>query len=108
MLKKRQQKLSTRLYDRVVVREWVQKKSHHHVYEFRIFSKGLTWCKLMITPIKRALAESRDHLVFGHSPQTLTTKIVRKLYHRNSKHIRNKLRCDTNARTSNESRKERY
>ena len=108
MLKKRQQKLSTRLYDRVVVREWVQKKSHHHVYEFRIFSKGLTWCKLMITPIKRALAESRDHLVFGHSPQTLTTRIVRKLYPRDPKHIRNQLQCDRNARTLNVSEEKRY
>ena len=68
MLKKRQQKLSMRLCDRVVVREWVQNKSHHHVYEFRTFSKGLTLCTLTINLIKRALAKSRDQLVFGHSP----------------------------------------
>ena len=52
MLKKRKQKWSTRLCDRVIVREWVQNKSHHHVYESRTFSKGLTWCKLMVTSIK--------------------------------------------------------
>ena len=68
MLKKRQQKLSTRLCDRVVVREWMQNKSNHHVYESRTFSKGLTLCTLTINLIRRALVESRDQLVFGHSP----------------------------------------
>ena len=77
VLKKRKQKSSMRLYDRFIVREWVQNKSHHHVYESRTFSKGPTWCKLMITPSRRALAESRDHLIFGHSPQTLTSGAVR-------------------------------
>ena len=38
----------------------------------------------------------------------LTTKIVRKLYPKDSKHIRNKLRCDRNARTSNASEEDRY
>ena len=108
MLKKRQQKSSTRLCDRVVVREWVQNKSHHHVYESRTFSKGLTWCKLMITLIRRALAERRDHLIFGYSPQTITSGVVRMLYPQNMEHIRNKLRCDNNAHTSNASMKERY
>ena len=108
MLKKRQQKSSTRLCDRVVVREWVQNKSHHYVYESRTFSKCLTWCKLIITPIRRVLAESRDHLVFGYSPQMLTFGVVRMIYPRNMKYIRNKLRCDNNAHTSNTSRKERY
>ena len=97
-----------RLCDRVIVREWVQNKSHHHVHESRTFSKGLTWCKLMITPIRRALAESKNHLIFGHSSQTLTTEVVKMLYPQNMKHIRNKLWCDYNARTSNLSRKERY
>ena len=94
MLKKRQQKSGTKLCDRIVVREWVQNKSHHRVYESRTFSEGLTLCKLTITLIRRALVESRDHLVFGHSPQTLTSGVVRMLYPRNTKHIRNKLRCD--------------
>ena len=51
---------------------------------------------------------SRDKLILGHSPQTLTTRIVRKLYPRDPKHIRNKLRCDRNARTSNASEEKRY
>ena len=92
MLKKRKQKSSTRLYDRVIVIEWVQNKCHHHVYKSKTFSKGLTWCKLTIIPIKRALAESRNHLVFGHSPQTLTTRVVRMLYPRDTEHIGNQLR----------------
>ena len=47
-------------------------------------------------------------LILGHCPQTLTTRIVRKLYPRDMKHIRNQLQCDRNARTSNASEKERY
>ena len=97
-----------RLCDRVIVREWVQNKNHHHIYESRTFSKGLTWCKLMVTPIRRALTESRDHLVFGHDPQMITSGVVRMLYSRNIEHICNKLRCDNNVRTSNVSMKERY
>ena len=104
MLKKRQQKPSTRLCDGAVVREWMEYKSHHHVYESRTFSKSPTWCKLMITPIKRVLAESSHELILGHSPQMLTTRIVRKLYPRNPEHIHNKLWCDKNARTSNASK----
>ena len=80
MLKKKKQKSSTRLCDKVVVREWVQNKSHHHVYESRNFSKGLTWCKLKITPIRKVLAECKNHLIFGHNPQTLTFEVVKMLY----------------------------
>ena len=54
------------------------------------------------------LTEGGNHLVFGHSPQTLTTGVVRMLYPWNIKHIHNKLQCDYNARTLNASRKERY
>ena len=97
-----------RLYDRVIVREWVQNRSHHYVYESRTFSKGLTWCKLIVTLIRRVLVKSRDHLVFGHSPQTITFGVVRMLYPQNMEHIYNKLQCDNNARTSNASKKERY
>ena len=108
MLKKRQQKPSKRLCDVVVVREWMEYKSHHHVYESRTFSKRPSWCKLMITPIRRVLTEISHELILGHNPQMLTTRIVRKLYLRDSKHIRNKLRCDKNARTSNASEEKRY
>ena len=90
-----------RLCDRVIVREWVQNKSHHHINESRTFSKGLTWCKLAITLIRRVLAERRNHLIFGHSPQTLTFGVVRMLYPRNIEHIGYQLRCDNNARTLN-------
>ena len=108
MLKKGKQKSSTRLCDRVIVRKRVQNNSHHHVHESRTFSKGRTWCKLMITPIRKALAESRNHLVFGYSPQTLTTKVVRMLYPQNIEHLRYNIRCDHYARTSNASMKKRY
>ena len=108
MLKKRQQKSSTRLCDGIIVREWMQNKSHHHVHESRTFSKRLTLCKETLTPSSRALTERRHELIPGHSPQTLTTRIVKKPYPRDPKHIRNQLRCDRNARTSNVSEKERY
>ena len=97
-----------RLCDRVVLREWMEYKSHHHVNESRTFSKRPTWCKLTITLIRRALVKSSHELILGHSLQTLITRIVRELYPRNPKHIRNKLRCDKNARTSNASKEERY
>ena len=86
----------------------MQNKSHHHVHESRTFSKRSTWCKQTLTPSRRALTKSRHELISGHSPQTLTTRIVKKLYLRDSKHIRNQLRCDRNARTSNSSEEERY
>ena len=108
MLKKRQQKSSTRLSDGVIVRKWMQNKIHHHVHESKTFSKRSTWCKKMLTPSNRALTKRRHKLIPGHYPQTLTTRIVRKLYLKDPKHIRNQLRCDRNARTSNASEKERY
>ena len=108
MLKKEKQKSSMRLCDRVIVRKMVQNKSHHHVHESRTFSKGRTWCKLTITPSRTALAERRNHLVFGHSPQTLTTKVVRKLYLKDTEHIGYQLRCDNNAHAPNASVKESY
>ena len=90
------------------MREWIQNKGYHHVYKSRAFSKRPTWCKLTLTPIRRALIESSHELIFGHSLQTLTTRIVGKLYPRDPKHIRNKLQCDKNAHTSNMSEEKRY
>ena len=90
------------------MREWMEYKSHHRVYESRTFSKRSTRCKLMITPIRRALAKSSHELILGHSSQTLRTRIVKKFYPRNPKHIRNKLQCDRNMRTSNASKEKRY
>ena len=108
MLKKGKQKSSTRLCDRVIVKKRVQNKSHHHVHESRTFSKGLTWCKLTITPISGMLTKSENHLVFGHSPQMLTTGVVRMLYPRDTEHIGYQLQCDNYVCTSNASMKERY
>ena len=54
-------------------------------------------------------SQKRWHeLIPGHYPQMLTTRIVRKLYPRDTKHIRNQLRCDRNACTLNASEKEGY
>ena len=62
----------------------------------------------MLTPSSRALTKRGYELIPGHYPQTLTTRIFKKLYPRDMKHIRNQLRCDKNAHTSDESEKERY
>ena len=74
----------------------------------RAFSKGRTRSELTITPIRRALAKSRNQLVFGHCPQTLKTRVVRMLYLRNMEHLGYNIRCDHYVRTSNTSMKERY
>ena len=62
----------------------------------------------MLTPSSRALTERRHELIPRHCPQTLTARIVRKLYPRDMKHIRNQLQCDRDARTSDVSEKERH
>ena len=108
MLKKGKQKLSTRLCDRVIVRKRVQNKSHHHVHESRTLSKGRTWYKLMIAPISMTLTDSRNRLIYGHSPQTLTTRVVMMLYPRDMEHIGYQLQCDNYVCTSKASTKERY
>ena len=90
------------------MRERVENKSHDHVQKPRVFSKGRTVSELTLTLVKRVLTESRFELIFGHSPQMLTTRVVKKLYPRDTEHIRNNLRCDNNARTSNVSDKMRY
>ena len=97
-----------RLCDGVIVRDWMQNKSHHHVHESRTFSKRSTWCKKTLTPSSRALTKIRHELIPGHCPQTLITRIVRKLYPRDPKHIRNKLLYDRNAHALNASEEKRY
>ena len=108
MLKKGQQKPSMRLCNGVIMRERMEYKRHHHVQKPRAFCKARTVSELAFTPLRWTLTKSRFELIFGHSPYTLTTRVVRELYPRNLKHIRNKLRCDRNARTSNASEEKRY
>ena len=108
MLKKGQQKSSTRLDDRVIVRERMKYKGHHHVQKPWAFCKGLTVSELALTPLGRMLTKVGFELILGHSPQILITRIVRKLYPRNLKHICNKLQCDRNSCTSNASKEKRY
>ena len=108
MLKKGQQKLSTRLGDKVIVRERMEYKGHHHVQKSWTFWKGRIVSQLALTPLERMLTKSGFELILGHSLHMLTTRIVKKLYPWNPKHIRNKLRCDRNACTSNASKEKRY
>ena len=82
MLKKGQQKSSTTLCDRVIVRKRVENKCHDHVQKSRAFCKARIVSELTLTPLRRALTESRFELVFRHSLKTLITRVVRKLYPR--------------------------
>ena len=60
MLKKGQQKQSTRLCDRVIMRERVEKKCHDHVQKPKAFCKAQTISELILTPTRRALIESKQ------------------------------------------------
>ena len=91
--------MSTRLRNGVVVWKRIEYKGHHHVQKPQTFCKGRAVSELSVTPLWRTLIESGHKLILGHSPQTLIGRIVGKLYPRNPKHIRNKLRCDRNRNT---------
>ena len=58
MLKKGQQKSSTRLGDRVIVRERIKYKGHHHVKKPRAFCKGRIVSELVLTTIERMLTKN--------------------------------------------------
>ena len=58
MLKKRQQKSSMRLYDGVVVKEWMEYKGPHHVQKPQAFCKGRIVSELVLTPLRRMLKEN--------------------------------------------------
>ena len=100
--------MSTRLRNGVVVRERIEDKGHHHVQKPRAFCKARAVSELALTPLQRTLTESGYKLILRHSPQMLIRRIVGKLYPRNPKHIRNKLRCDRNRNTLDMSNKMRY
>ena len=82
------------------MRKRMQNKSHDHVKKTRVFSKGQTRSELTITPIRGTFTKSRYELVFGHSPQTITTRVVRMLYLRDTEHIGYNIQCDNNARVT--------
>ena len=58
MLKKGQQKSRTRLGDRVIMREGMEYKGHHHVQKLRFFCKGRTVSELALTSLGRTLIKS--------------------------------------------------
>ena len=62
----------------------------------------------MIALIIGMLTKNRNHFSFGHSPQTLTTGVVRMLYPQDMEHLRYNIQCDQYAFTSNASNEERY
>ena len=90
------------------MRERIEYKGHHHVQKLQAFCKARAVSEPALTPLRRMLIKSRHELILGHSPQTLTGRIVRKLYPRNPKHICNKLGCDRNRNTSDTSNEIRY
>ena len=90
------------------MQERIEYKGHHQVQKPQAFCKARAMSELAFTPLRRTLTESKHELILGHSPQTLIGRIVGKLYPRNPKHIRNKLRCVKNKNTSDTSNKMRY
>ena len=90
------------------MRKRLKYKGNHHVQKPRVFCKGQTVSELALTLLRRTLTKSGHELILGHNPQTLTGRIVEKLYFRNPKHIRNKLQCDRNGNTLDMSNKMRY
>ena len=90
------------------MRERIKYKGHHHVKKPQAFWKGWTVSELVLTPLWRMLTKGGFKLILGHSRQMLTTRVVRELYPRNLKHIRNKLQYDRNVHISNASEEKRY
>ena len=80
MSSKRDSKNQARGCDSVIVRQGIKNECHHHVQESRTFCKARAKGVLMITPRRRCLTEERREFIFGHSPQTPTTRVVRLLY----------------------------
>ena len=83
-------------------------KSHDHVKKPGAFCNARTVSELTFTPIGWTLIESRNELVFGHSPQTLKTKVVRMLFPRDMEHLGCNIQCDNYVRTLNASNEKRY
>ena len=67
------------------MRERIEYKGHHHVQKPQAFCNGRTVSELALTPLGRTLTKSEFELILGHSPQTLITRVVKKLYPRNLK-----------------------
>ena len=60
---------------------------------------------LKITPRRQSLTEKRYKLIFGHSPQTIITGVVRMRYPLDMEHLGYNIRSDHNVHTSNARRK---
>ena len=72
-------------------------KSDNHVQKSRAFSKAQTVSDLTLTPIRRALTESINKLIFRYCLKMIIAEIVRMLYPGDTEHIEDNLRCDNNA-----------
>ena len=68
MLKKGQQKPSTRLCNGVIMKERMEYKGHHHVQKPKAFCKARIVSELAFTPLRWMLKKSRFKLIFGDSP----------------------------------------
>ena len=83
VLNEGKKKASMGLCNWVIVRQWSKNKYHHHVKESWTFCKVRAWGVLTTNPYGRYLTKVRYELVFGHSLQMLTTKVVRMRYPKN-------------------------
>ena len=77
ILNEGQKKASTRLNDRVIVRQRSKSECHHHVKESQTFCIARAWGILLPTPYGRCLIEVRQKLICGYSLKTLITGVIR-------------------------------
>ena len=80
ILHQEKKKMSMRLSDGVIVRQWHESECHHHVNESRAFRKTQAWGVELTTPNRRSPTEVGDEFISRHSPEMITTRVVRMRY----------------------------
>ena len=80
ILHQEKKKMSMRLSDGVIVRQWHESECHHHVNESRAFYKTQAWGVELTTPNRRSPTEVGDEFISRHSPEMITTRVVRMRY----------------------------
>ena len=100
--------MSTRLSDRVIVKQWSESECLHKVKQSRTFYKAQAWGVLLPTPYGRCLTEVRQILVSRHNPKMLTIGVIGMHYPRNMQYLGYKIMGNYNMCTSKCHGKLRY
>ena len=83
VLNEGQQKASMSLSNRIIVRKGIEKKCYHHIQEPLTFCKSRAGSVLTLIPRRRYLTKERQKFVFGDSPQTWTSGVIRMRFPQN-------------------------